>query len=64
MTSAQFVEMSVNNINNIPSQDYTNQEDLTTRSTLNPGFTPFTVLFEAGFHTLQSEGDADQCSHR
>ena len=44
MTSAQVVGTSVTFTDNSPFQDYPHPDDHTTRSTVNPGFKPFTVL--------------------
>ena len=44
MTSAQVVETSVTVTDNSPFQDYPHPDDHTTRSTVTPGFKPFTVL--------------------
>ena len=44
MTSAQVVETSVTVTDNSPFQDYPHPDDHTTRSTVIPGFKPFTVL--------------------
>ena len=43
MTSAQVVETSVTVTDNSPFQDYPHPDDHTTRSTVTPGFKPFTV---------------------
>ena len=43
MTSAQVVETSVTVTDNSPFQDYPHPDDHTTRSTVAPGFKPFTV---------------------
>ena len=45
MTSAQVVETSVTVTDNSPFQDYPHPDDHTTRSTVTPGFKPFTVIF-------------------
>ena len=39
--------ISVTTTNHSPSQDYTNLDDHTIRSTVTPGFKSFTVLFSA-----------------
>ena len=44
MTSAQVVETSVTVTDNSPFQDYPHPDDHTTRSTVTPGFKPFTVF--------------------
>ena len=44
MTSAQVVETLVTVTDNSPFQDYPHPDDHTTRSTVTPGFKPFTVL--------------------
>ena len=44
MTSAQVVETSVTVTDNSPFQDYPHLDDHTTRSTVTPGFKPFTVI--------------------
>ena len=44
MTSAQVVETSVTVTDNSPFQDYPHPDDHPTRSTVIPGFKPFTVL--------------------
>ena len=46
MTSAQVVETSVTVTDNSPFQDYPHPDDHTTRSTVTPGFKPFTVKRE------------------
>ena len=51
MTSAQVVETSVTVTDNSPFQDYPHPNDHTTRSTVTPGFKPFTVLI--AFFALQ-----------
>ena len=43
MTSAQVVETSVTVTDNSPYQDYPHPDDHTTRSTVTPGFKPFTA---------------------
>ena len=43
MTSVQVVETSVTVTENSPFQDYPHPDDHTTRSTVTPGFKPFTV---------------------
>ena len=48
MTSAQVVETSVTVTDNSPFQDYPHPDDHTTRSTVTPGFKPFTVLRSLG----------------
>ena len=42
MTSAQVVETSVTLTGNSPFQDYPHPDNHTTRSTVTPGFKPFT----------------------
>ena len=44
MTSAQVVETSVTVTDNSPFQDYPHPDDHNTRSTVTPGFKPFTVV--------------------
>ena len=44
MTSAQVDENSVTVTNNSPFQDHPHLDDNTTRSTVTPGFKPFTVV--------------------
>ena len=44
MTFAHVVETSVTVTDNSPFQDYPHPDDHTTRSTVTPGFKPFTVL--------------------
>ena len=46
MTSAQVVETSVTVTDNSPFQDYPHPDDHTTRSTVTPGFKPFTVKWK------------------
>ena len=43
MTSTQVVETSVTVNDNSPFQDYPHPDNHTTRSTVTPGFKPFTV---------------------
>ena len=52
MTSAQVVETSVTVTDKSPFQDYPHPDDHTTRSTVTPGFKPFTELYHSRFTLL------------
>ena len=56
MTSIQIDETSVTVTAKSPFQDYPHSNDHTIRSTVTPGFKPFTVLYVIKSRNVNSDG--------